>query len=554
VFQDLEPFWVGETETSTYPYRFRFEVVNRADDVEFNDAAFSAAVVDAVRRSASDHGSPKPASPALRPTPLRLEVETPARAAKVWIEKTIVRGREDRVSGEYALGNALWSQNRATNGADVYRFMRETRPGDVVLHLTDNEGFTGVSRVATPVEDFEGLVGTAWEGDCYLVRLEGFVKLDPPLPRDVFFGTPYRERLVGLIESGTKNLFYNREPSLNQGSYLTPAPAELLTVLTDAYRQIAGRNIFPTEWTVASDPASVEERREPEPPPLSGEELTSLEVWPDYSLADCARETGLPEALLARWVRAIRRKGQAILYGPPGTGKTFVAERLARHLLAGGMGVRDLVQFHPAYGYEDFVLGIRPVTDKSGALSYEPRAGRFVAFCDRARNREGTSVLVVDEINRANLSEVFGELMYLLEYRKSEVSLAEGRPFSVPDGVVLLGTMNTADRSIALMDYALRRRFAFLRLDPTYELLAAFHAARGFDATGLVQELRRVNETIGDANYHLGVSFFLLDGLAEHLEDVWRMEVEPYLEEYFFDQQERADEFSWDTVAGRLLP
>jgi 5-methylcytosine-specific restriction protein B len=252
-------------------------------------------------------------------------------------------------------------------------------------------------------------------------------------------------------------------------------------------------------------------------------------------------------------VRAVKRKGQAILYGPPGTGKTFVAEHLARHLLAGGHGVRELVQFHPAYAYEDFILGIRPETTDHGQLTYEPREGRFLTFCKDAAERDDTSVLIIDEINRANLAQVFGELMYLLEYRDREVELAGGRRLRVPPNVVILGTMNTADRSIALMDYALRRRFAFLRLDPNYELLTEFLEGTGFPPDGLVNLLREVNDTIGDPNYHLGVSFFLLSDLQDHIEDVWRMEVEPYLEEFFFDQPDRTAPFAWERVRPRLL-
>ena len=114
--------------------------------------------------------------------------------------------------------------------------------------------------------------------------------------------------------------------------------------------------------------------------------------------------------------------------------------------------------------------------------------------------------------------------------------------------------MNTADRSIALMDYALRRRFAFLRLDPNYKLLAAYHATTAFPTDGLVAVLQEVNAAIADPNYALGISFFLRPGLADELEDVWRMEIEPYLEEYFFDDTGRITPFRWNSVKGRLVP
>src|SRR5690606_11871441 len=129
----------------------------------------------------------------------------------------------------------------------------------------------------------------------------------------------------------------------------------------------------------------------------------------------------------------------------------------------------------PSYAYEDFMQGIRPQS-KDGRLEYPLVPGRFLDFCERARSRDGRCVLVIDEINRADLSRVFGELMYLLEYRDREVPLSGGQRFSIPSNVRIIGTMNTADRSIALVDYALRRRFAFLRLSPNFHVLRRYHA------------------------------------------------------------------------------
>jgi 5-methylcytosine-specific restriction protein B len=114
--------------------------------------------------------------------------------------------------------------------------------------------------------------------------------------------------------------------------------------------------------------------------------------------------------------------------------------------------------------------------------------------------------------------------------------------------------MNTADRSIALVDHALRRRFAFLSLRPMYEILVRFHENNGYPVTSLVELLREVNNQIGDPHYEIGISFFLRTDLAQQVEDIWRMEVEPYLEEYFFDQQDKVDAFRWASVRARLTP
>lgn len=278
-------------------------------------------------------------------------------------------------------------------------------------------------------------------------------------------------------------------------------------------------------------------------------------VNPPYPLLSCAEETGIGLEILERWIRAIHRKGQAIIYGPPGTGKTYVAERLAKHLIAGGKGRKELVQFHPAYAYEDFIQGIRPETRADGSLNYTMAPGRFLEFCRKAEASADTHVLIIDEINRANLSRVFGELMYLLEYRDQEVPLAGGGALRIPKNVRIIGTMNTADRSIALVDHALRRRFAFLDLFPDYEVLRRFHAdSADLEIELLVKILADINNQINDPHYALGISYFLRKDLSTQLEDIWKMEIEPYLEEYFFDQSDKARQFAWEKIKARVLP
>jgi hypothetical protein len=287
---------------------------------------------------------------------------------------------------------------------------------------------------------------------------------------------------------------------------------------------------------IRNAPPIIEPPPPPPPPPRP--------IWPEYSLQECSNETNIDLPTLKRWIAALERKKQVVLYGPPGTGKTYVAEHLARHLVGGGSGELGLVQFHPSYAYEDFIQGIRPETGDDGALRFNTRKGRFMEFCERAARTSDTSVLVVDEINRANLSKVFGELMYLLEYRDRAIPLAVGQQFSIPDNVRIIGTMNTADRSIALVDHALRRRFAFLPLYPDYDILAKSHEQGDFDVEPLIQVLQDLNGAIGDRNFEIGVSFFLVDDLGDELEGIWLMEIEPYLEEVFFDRPDALSEYS----------
>ena len=146
--------------------------------------------------------------------------------------------------------------------------------------------------------------------------------------------------------------------------------------------------------------------------------------------------------------------------------------------------------------------------------------------------------------------------MYLLEYRSRSIPLAGGRRLRIPENVLIIGTMNTADRSIALVDHALRRRFAFLRLLPNHEVLRKYHQSwnKDFPIEGLIGVLRRLNTQINDSHFEVGISFFLREKLAEEIEDIWKMEIEPYLDEYFFDRPEKVDDFRWERVVREIMP
>jgi 5-methylcytosine-specific restriction protein B len=173
-----------------------------------------------------------------------------------------------------------------------------------------------------------------------------------------------------------------------------------------------------------------------------------------------------------------------------------------------------------------------------------------------ANEHEPPCVLIIDEINRANLSRVFGELMYLLESRDKAIPLAgEQNPFAIPQNVYVIGTMNTADRSIALVDHALRRRFSFIHLATDYDVLRSHLEKHSLDADSLIKALRAVNAAIDNRNYEVGISFFLKDGAAlqANLKDIWEGEIEPYLEEYFYDQLPKLEPLRWKNLSASLL-
>lgn len=271
--------------------------------------------------------------------------------------------------------------------------------------------------------------------------------------------------------------------------------------------------------------------------------------------------TGFEQDEIRSWLTGLKRKRQAIFYGPPGTGKTYTADKIADEIVDGTDGFTDTVQFHQGYEYEDFIQGLRPKTDSSGDLTYSLEPGTFMEFCDEARERNSPCVLIIDEVNRADVSSVFGELMYLLEYREEEVRLAqnnsgkeadydEADKFEIPDNVYIIGTMNTADRSIALVDFALRRRFAFFSLQPNWGVLRDKFSASDVDVDLLIEIMEDINDDMNDQNYSLGHTYFIGDEVESRMDvrNVWELEILPYLEEYFIDQEGKVDEYRWNSI------
>ena len=410
----------------------------------------------------------------------------------------------------YGVGDiqSYTSHNNKGNKRKIYKYFEDVKPGDLVIGYESSP----IRQLKAIFEITEGLHVDDNEGEIINFEIKEIVK--DPITWDELKETKDLENC---------EVFVNNQGSLFSLKY------EEFDIIRDL---IDERNI------------------------ITERDLDRLDIQ-EYSISSDPEKPFIGDSEVKEILHSLEINKNVVLQGPPGVGKTFVAKKIAYEMMKQNDDTKiEMVQFHQSYSYEDFIQGIRP-----SGNAFKVKNGVFHNFCKKAGNDpDNIYFFIIDEINRGNLSKIFGELMMLIETDKREkykvhltYSEKDDAPFFVPENLYLIGTMNTADRSLAIVDYALRRRFRFITLKPNFnhkfiDLLISKGFSQEF-IQGIISKINTLNEEIkSDKNlgegFQIGHSFFCSDkndkSEKEWFEDIVKYEIAPLLDEYWFDDIDKS--------------
>ena len=346
-----------------------------------------------------------------------------------WVEKTIVKNREDRKNGERALGRALWSPTKSKSGADIYKNIRQVEEGDVVFHLVDNKAVVGVSTVFKKAIESNGIEGTDWSGPAYLIELKNYTKFENPINREYLLNDSNKNLLLKISEK--TEVFYNNQLSLRQGAYLTPCHLELASLIKNEYLKINKKKIKQLEQI-----------------PFIKQKFNSEIDFNLKSFQDDCKNAGLvySDKLITRFVGSLLTKPFVILTGLSGSGKTKLAQAYVQWICQEESQYRiipvgaDWTNREPLLGYPNALKPEEYVKPDSGIIDLILQANS---------NPELPHFLILDEMNLSHVERYFADFLSVMESNEEIPLYAEGTvnngvpsKLKVPANLFIIGTVN----------------------------------------------------------------------------------------------------------------